>query len=318
LSDGDAADDNDNAGFNIESCMYCEECCDPQEDGIMPLEEFRADEKRRKRREWYAKKKAEYVSLKQKEEKGGVLTEEEVMKIQKFEDAQERRRQRDAEKKAEYVSLKQKEEKGGVLTEEEVMKIQKFEDAQERRRQRDAEKKAEYVSLKQKEEKGGVLTEEEVMKIQKFEDAKERRRESISAWYRDKFGYGGEDDSDEQKGKREEKREHEREYKREYYQDKREKEGYKFCPLPDGRRISFQPSTSSNTAEQQLNCEDQPYFEQDSFREYFENGLVRALREYNSVRVVGNLALMSASQLKVFHDYIRIYRFTSTSGKRSS
>jgi hypothetical protein len=51
--DGDVADDNDNDGINIERCMYCEECCDPEEDGIMPLVEFRCEERRRKRREYY-------------------------------------------------------------------------------------------------------------------------------------------------------------------------------------------------------------------------------------------------------------------------
>jgi hypothetical protein len=120
-----------------------------------------------------------------------------------------------------------------------------------------------------------------------------------------------------QQASRDELNEYRREYRKEHreeirgyhnakYQAKRAEEGYKVCLLPNGRKVYFKSSAQSITAGQQVNREDQPYYEQDSFREYFENGLVRALREYNSARVGGNLALMSASQLKVFHDCIRM------------
>jgi hypothetical protein len=272
-----------------------------------------SEEKRRKGRERYAKKKAEYELLKQKEEKGEVLTEEEVMKIKNYQEHRDEQceyqrdwrannpdyqrdwrannpdYQRDwrannpnyesewrAKKTAELVSLKQKlVDKKSELTNEEVMKLKKAEEAKDKknksRNQWRAEKTAEYELLKQKQAQGVVLTKEEMMKITKFEDAGERNRE---------------------------RSERNRERNREYMVA----EGFKVCLLPNGRKAFFKPSA----AEQQVNREDQPYYEQDSFRKYFENGLVRALREYNSARVGGNLALMSASQLKVLYDCIRM------------
>jgi hypothetical protein len=92
------------------------------------------DERNEYRREGYAEMRGEYELLKEKKLAGGELTNEEAMKIKKFEDAKvkknESQNQRRAKENTEYLSLKQKQVKeSNELTNEEVMKIKKFEDA---------------------------------------------------------------------------------------------------------------------------------------------------------------------------------------------
>ncbi len=188
-------------------------------------------------------------------------------------------------------------------------------------RQQYAEKESEYELLKQKEEKGEVLTDEQVMKIQKFEDAKERERQRDA----DKFGWGidyhylephQQANRDEKASKKRAKRASQKPAKRETFGAKRaSKKPAKREKLGAKREkecyTSFQPDSSSNriyfkesNTEQQVNCEDQPYYEQDWFTKYFGIMLVRALRSYNKFE--GNLSYITRENLIALYEHIRM------------
>jgi hypothetical protein len=103
---------------------------------------------------------------------------------------------------------------------------QNREEQREYERQKYAKTTAEYELLKKKKLAGGELTNDEMMKIKKVEDAKEKKGAYQRQWradnpnydrqkYRDKVGYGDENDSDEQKRNREEQRANDRQKYRE-------------------------------------------------------------------------------------------------------
>jgi hypothetical protein len=137
-----------------------------------------------------------------------------------------------------------------------------------------------------------------------YQEHREERCEYGREYRRDRFGDNSENDTDEQKRNVEERREYNRHWDNAKYQAKREEEGFKVCDLPNGRRAFFKPSAQSNTAEQQLNCEDQPYYEQDWFTKHFGIILVRALRSYNKFE--GNLSYITTENLRALYEHIRM------------